>query len=833
MKKIHYVSACAGSGKTDAALKSIKHGIERTGRRFVLAQPTKMLVHSTLERARQLCPSVNWRAITSDEHPGEVRSEFTKAIAGDTETAIIVTHTALLSSLDMIGKSGWNLIVDEVPAVDATFTKNLSITWDMWASLLDVSPNPVCDNALNVGVRIGCAETAETYARNEFGDDVIKVTQEFWLRLLHPHWQTVLTRSAWQTAGFEGVAQLQAHSWLKPSILDGWGRVTIMSANFEQSLLYAVWGNLGVEFEPDPHIAVKAPVHDSAIGSRCRVMYFTERDWSKRLRDQIGFGRVIDALHEHVDDEHIWVANKDIEDTQWKIDKGTRLPPVAHGLNEYRHHRFAVFLAALNDTPAHFAWMRKQWGIEPIELSRAKALEAAYQMIMRTNLREPDGTHEVKVIVPDRRTADYLCGLLPGSKQHFLDLGIDELGQSKRTVASVAPAKTNAERQKEMRARDAERKAAHDRLEGMVKGKSVFGVKNETQAPITLSFEESVYSTNIVDFTFADWDEFRDLLKDVWANTLTDKTDNMLMNGGFVDPNAVPDTVKGLGNVVYSRLLQLDFDDSDLDPALVHRLLSDVRHIIYNSYNNGRDGKFRYRVVIPLSGPITADLYEGFWDIIAQRVMDAGYSVGKTVRAGKVSGLDLSKRTPAAWMYLPSQAKKQHRKPNMGSFWIENWNVEPLDAHAWVNRLLPETPDYVEIPVIDNRSEKLKAIAAAAQKMEARGNRITTEDEEAKRQRLYEKALERWRNTPSGEGNRGFFHFAVSLQSAGYTYPEIEQLLRQHHADSQSNATDRRSQIPSIIASLKGSRRRSGGKTRLPSHSNSAALRIISFRTSI
>lgn len=823
MEKIHFVSACAGSGKTEAALKSIKHGIERTGSRFVLAQPTKVLVHSTLERAKQQDPTINWRAITGDEHPGEVRSEFTKAIAGDEETALIITHATLLSCSEMVGKSNWILIIDEVPAVDAAFSANLSMTWDTWTSLLDVSPNPKCDSALNVGVKAGCAETAESYAFNEHQDDVIKVTQPLWEKLVNRHWQTVLTRSSWQTAGFEGIAQLHAHSWLKPTILDRWSRVTIMGANFEQSLLYAVWSNLGVEFQADPYIAVKAPAHDRATGSRCRVMYFTERNWSKTLRDRIGFGRVIDALRKHVDDEHIWVANKDIEDTQWKIDKGIRLPAIAHGLNDYRHHNYAVFLAALNDTPAHFSWMSKQWGIEPIELSRAKALEAAYQMIMRTNLREPNGTEEVKVIVPDRRTADYLCSLLPGSKQNFLDLGIEELGESKRTVARTVPAKTNAERQREKRIRDAERKAAYTKLQSL---KAVIFGEAAAGDPITLSFEESVYSTDIVDHSFADWDELRDLMKDAWTNTLTDKTDNMLMNGGYVDPNAVPDTVKGSGNVVHSQLLQLDFDDSDLDPAHVHRLLSDVKHLIYNSYNNGRDGKFRYRVVIPISGRIPPELYKGFWDIIAQRIMDAGYSVGKARGSKKVSGLDLSKRTSASWMFLPCQAKKRHRKPNMGSFWIENWDVEPLDAKAWVNRLLPEAPDYVELPVVDNRSEELKATASAAQKAKASGNLITTEDEEARRQKRYEEALEEWRNTPSGEGNSGFFGFALSLQSAGYTHLEIEQLLRQHHADSQSNATDRRNQIPSIMRSLSRSGR-SGGKNRLP-HSSSTVQSVSS-----
>src|SRR5690606_28259348 len=133
-----------------------------------------------------------------------------------------------LSCSEMVGKAGWNLIIDEVPAVDSAFSANLSITWDDWVSLLDVSPNSECDSVLNVGVKPGCFETAETYAFNEQEDDVIKVTQPLWEKLVNRHWQTVLTRSSWQVAGYDGKAQLQAHSWLKPSILARWARVTIM-----------------------------------------------------------------------------------------------------------------------------------------------------------------------------------------------------------------------------------------------------------------------------------------------------------------------------------------------------------------------------------------------------------------------------------------------------------------------------------------------------------------------------------------------------------------------------------------------------------------------------
>lgn len=54
-------------------------------------------------------------------------------------------------------------------------------------------------------------------------------------------------------------------------------------------------------------------------------------------------------------------------------------------------------------TPAYFAWTSKQWGYRAHRIEQGEALEAAYQMTVYINLRESNGTDEVKVIVPDRR----------------------------------------------------------------------------------------------------------------------------------------------------------------------------------------------------------------------------------------------------------------------------------------------------------------------------------------------------------------------------------------------------------------------------------------------
>ena len=44
---------------------------------------------------------------------------------------------------------------------------------------------------------------------------------------------------------------LAFHSILKPDVLDGFASVFMASANFEDTQVFKVWGQLGVEFVPD------------------------------------------------------------------------------------------------------------------------------------------------------------------------------------------------------------------------------------------------------------------------------------------------------------------------------------------------------------------------------------------------------------------------------------------------------------------------------------------------------------------------------------------------------------------------------------------------------
>ncbi|WP_353404944.1 DEAD/DEAH box helicase [Brucella sp. NBRC 13694] len=792
----YYVSACAGSGKTTTAMQAIGKGI-RLGEKFIVAQPTKQLIENTVgnQRNRISLGNVNIAVITSDRFPNQTHSEFIKAVQDTSIDVIFTTHSTVMSCWKIAGKSNWNLIIDEVPNVDVPFHANLSLTWDDWMKHVRVEDADDSDSLL-VYPNVGSEDTVQKWAWNELDDDVIAVTQSFWEMLVNPNYRLSITKADWQTAGYEGAAKLHAHGTLLPSILQGWNRVSIMGANFEHSLLNIVWSNMGVDFQPDNAITVKNPKHTNKAGTRARIHYFTERNWSKYLRNQIGFHVIAEKLAEYIDGPHIWSANNDIEEYQWKAPKGTKLKPISHGLNSYINFDKAVYLAALNDTPAHAKWLQNNYGLALEEIGRAKAFEAAYQMVMRTNLRLEDGDKDVDIYVADRRTADYLCSLLPGSKQNFLDLKLKELGNSKRDLSRLQPAKSSSERKAESVAKRKKFKEEVSNISSLLM--EMQNVMLTSEIGPMMSFEKSIHSTDIVTESFTSFDQIKDILEQMYALEYKSKDENLLITGATFSKSAESETQKGLDAFVMTQVLQLDFDDSELDPALACRLFSDIKHLAYNSYNNGRDGLFRYRMFFPLTQPVTIEVYQLLWDTLAERVIDAGYQVNKK-RKGKQSGLDLSKRTPVAWMYAPCQAASKKN-----SFWQPNWEAEMMDPIKFIERAPAEEPEYVEAAPIDNRSQSVKDLLA--QIHANKGNKsdaLALQAEQRKRETAYERALDEWKVTPAGEGNAGFFKFGARLKSAGFDIAEIQQKLDQHYADSASDAKARKTQIKSIISSLK------------------------------
>jgi hypothetical protein len=77
--------------------------------------------------------------------------------------------------------------------------------------------------------------------------------------------------------------------------------------------------------------------------------------------------------------------------------------------------------------------------------------------------------------------------------------------------------------------------------------------------------------------------------------------------------------------------------------------------VVFNTYNHTKETP-RFRVVMPFDCSISPENYAVLYNNLIAKIVDAGYSVGKS-RGGRRSGLDTHGTRPTSLFYLPSQAK--------------------------------------------------------------------------------------------------------------------------------------------------------------------------------
>ena len=110
---------------------------------------------------------------------------------------------------------------------------------------------------------------------------------------------------------------LAFHSILKPDVLDGFASVFMASANFEDSQVFKVWGQQGVEFKPDLEFGKKLLYTEHPNGDLVTIYYVTDPQWSRKRKEAILddgstiLERMIKAATElFTSGRFLWHANK-------------------------------------------------------------------------------------------------------------------------------------------------------------------------------------------------------------------------------------------------------------------------------------------------------------------------------------------------------------------------------------------------------------------------------------------------------------------------------------------------------------------------------------------
>lgn len=819
---IDYLGALAGAGKT-YRLSRYAHKGAMQGAKIVIAQPSKLLIDNTVRDEFGTLPEIPLRAIHGDNCPSPIASIIAHSEqAGDRGEVLMVTQQALLRLPHFERKQDWTLIVDEIVQVDAFAEFNLPETAGNLFPLLTAHCSDDSRYALVKPADEAARRTLAAMAENKHGDDVWKVFQGFCERVISPHWDTWVLDSQFQQmqSGASDRQRLQEFSLLRPSIFEGFQRIVMAGACFEESLLYRLWRNQGVDFRPIQNLPLRYDTHDG--GDLITINYVSDEAWSKRFRNRAvdengGDETVLDRVRHCVenavgDQPFIWMGNNDLKDDFFRAPGATRLPNSPHGLNQFQDHHTTVVLSALNPRSCQFAFLEEQ-GMDGTAVRTNHYWSAVYQAVMRSSIRDPDCRAPKRIIVMDSATAHWLAGKFPGAT-------VEPLTGTTLAIRKGKPGRpqlhaTDADRQKASR-----QKRALDHLirQGILNGDDVLagdypdlaaelrhllGNGDAVSQSGGTAFTSIYESEPLAHIDYTDADSFIEGLRALHQSRVEKKEDAGLISPAHFDPEMDERTSRGLSNIRHLRGIWLDNDGGDLTPENFAALMPRQRVVAWNTFSSTPDCP-RWRAFIPTTAAMSKEAHGLVLGEILHRVNKGGYwspmdlKARPRMKSRLTHGFDLSKLTASSIFYLPAQAA--HPK---GSFFrdfagAERGPLEPANFIKWaIEHGIGEAGERpvgahgVSAVNCGGGSAKLRAVRAAISNAGVN---------QSKR----DAAINGWRSAGQGVGasNRDFWSLALGLKRAGLTGADLRDTLYDEAIYARSSV-DRRRDIPRIIRSLK------------------------------
>jgi hypothetical protein len=842
---MYFVDTIAGGGKTHAAIAYAAEHAVPLGQKIIISQPSRHLINQSLVGMDERFPDVRATAIHSGTDPQEVLGtiiRFLKQAAGrNAGEVLFVTHAALERIPHSIRRTyahQWHLIVDEVLSSTTCHTHN-GLPRGIRMSLRALPQGPAYSR-----VEVSNRPLWRRIARGETRSPALQEFRDLALDLLNPHKTVHVLTSQWFRSA-EPDAQVSFYSLLQPTLLSGFAsEPVIMSACMGDTLLYRLWTMTGVEWKPHAAITNRLRATAHTNGPLLTLRYATERDWSKRLRDEKASSDAGCTVQEAMRDAsvnlfgavpHVYMVNRDAEELMEGT--GTKLPNSPHGLNQFQHIDNAVIYSALNLSPGHIRFLDSR-GISSDEVRGAITYQATYQAALRTSLRDVESTTPKSMVVQDRGCAQYIAALFPGCQVEKLasDIRVGNKPAGKGRGRDVCP----ADRMKALREEKKLRLAVGTELVngfGDAGGAAEYCVHTlkdslvgERKTPlIGMSlFEDKRSSMPFATIPWMSVDAFIADLRTMSHLVHARKEDNRLISPSIFDPelaaraNGEKATKRGRINVVSSVGIWLDNDGGDLSVDEFVDLFPHYRIVVYNSYSSTPEAR-RWRVFIPTSHAMTADLYLEITNQLKVVIEQAGYRskmwllkwIIEYIRNHggrepsevpfRCHGFDWSKTMPENLMYLPCRAAD----PRPGASFFHDFNDgirKPLDvADAIEFSILNERPtpgpdheahlvqyaasSFPEIP--ESASPQLREIALALRA------RHEAEFETRKAQRITA-AINAWRSAPIGFGNQSFCQLGIALKRAGMTLAEVQSTLLAEASQGHSPA-ERKAQVKNVV----------------------------------
>ena len=430
-KNIHYVSAACGAGKTHVICDYISSNMDK---KHLIVLPTIALGKDYLTALQgRHVPFVNCINSSDNESVAKlIEQSVIKINSMDDGGVIIITQSALSTAKFLQHVNTWHLIVDEILSVDRLLP----------------FPTPHTLSILTDSVSVDEAFVHESLYKLTHNNAVLTTQYDKNLAPvkhlvadMDTFYEAFVEKNNWNTMVVDKTITPDSKSnrtygnqnntlsilvMLTPKITEQFGTVTILGANFENSMLYKWWSeNFSVEFTPNTNLLKQLRYTTHNNGDRLTICYLSEVDFSKTQRNK-PINETIDgvkcesnggklaaqAIHT-MESNFIFITNNDFGGDAALIDAGgQKVSVISHGSNNYASHHQLYFGAALNKNPAHNR-MLKGLGFTDNFQFTATTIEITYQGLMRTSLRDMDCKEPVLFVCNDCRSATGVAEFFP------------------------------------------------------------------------------------------------------------------------------------------------------------------------------------------------------------------------------------------------------------------------------------------------------------------------------------------------------------------------------------------------------------------------------------
>jgi hypothetical protein len=249
---IGYCSAPSGSGKTFQIIEGAGESAEND-RPVIISQPTKDLNAKTADGLRaRLRPervrvvngdTVEVRVVNGDTVKGSVAGELTELSKGDVAGTVALSTHQVLPFVDFLAnRDEWDVFIDEEPQIVKCHSFRIPENHELITKHLAWLPE---EDETYSRILLNDPGRMREIAANPQRDDVLQIFRDNAQILVNRHWRSYVHTESYERLKSGDTSTLTIHSVLKSSVLEGFNSVTMASANFEDSMIFQIWGGEG------------------------------------------------------------------------------------------------------------------------------------------------------------------------------------------------------------------------------------------------------------------------------------------------------------------------------------------------------------------------------------------------------------------------------------------------------------------------------------------------------------------------------------------------------------------------------------------------------------